>query len=107
MVFGLPGNPVSSFIQFELLVRPVICKMMGYDLNPVIIPLPMKVSFTRRLSDRQAFIPVTLTSDGFVSPVEYHGSAHISALSLADGMISLPVGVKTIEKGEIAGVRQF
>ena len=35
LVFGLPGNPVSSFIQFELLVRPLICKMMGYQWNPL------------------------------------------------------------------------
>jgi len=107
LVFGLPGNPVSSFTLFELLVRPVICRMMGYYLNPAIIQLPMKDSFSRRLAERQAFIPVVITPDGFVSPVEYHGSAHISALSIADGMITLQAGVKTIKKGEIVGVRQI
>jgi len=106
IVFGLPGNPVSSFTQFELLVRPLLCKMMGYDLNPVTIQLPMEVSFTRRLADRHAFIPVSLTKDGMVLPVEYHGSAHISALTLADGIISLPAGKKSIKKGEIVSVRQ-
>lgn len=106
IVFGLPGNPVSSFTQFELLVRPLLCKMMGYDFIPVTIMLPMEVSFTRRLADRQAFIPVTLTNEGMVIPVEYHGSAHISAMTLADGIISLPAGMKSIEKGEIVSVRQ-
>jgi len=106
LVFGLPGNPVSSFTQFELLVRPLICKMMGYDLNPPFINLPMEVSFTRRLADRRAFIPVSFTNNGMVSPVEYHGSAHISALSLADGIVSLEAGKKNIEKGEIVSVRQ-
>ena len=48
LVFGLPGNPVSSFTLFELLVRPVICRMMGYNLNPVIIQLPMKESFSKK-----------------------------------------------------------
>jgi molybdopterin biosynthesis enzyme len=42
-----------------------------------------------------------------VKPVEYHGSAHISALSLADGLITLPAGKKNIRKGEIVSVRQF
>jgi molybdopterin molybdotransferase len=107
VVFGLPGNPVSSFTQFELLVRPLICKMMGYDLNPVTIQLPMKVAFTRRMAERHAFIPVIITSDNMVSPVEYHGSAHISALSLADGIITLPAGIERIEKGEIVSVRQI
>jgi molybdopterin molybdotransferase len=106
LVFGLPGNPVSSFTQFELLVRPLINKMMGYDFNPVTIKLPLKTSFIRRIADRQAFVPVFFTSDGLVQPVEYHGSAHISALSLADGIISLPSGMKSIEKGEIVSVRQ-
>jgi molybdopterin molybdotransferase len=107
LVFGLPGNPVSSFIQFETLVRPLINKMMGYDWDPLNISLPMKDSFSRKTADRQAWIPVVITKERFVSPVEFHGSAHISALALADGIIALPVGKKTIEKGEVVGVRQI
>ncbi len=107
IVFGLPGNPVSSFIQFELLVRPLICKMMGYEPDPITIKLPLKVAFSRRSADRQAFIPVRFTPDGMVLPVEYHGSAHISALSVADGIISLPPGEKSIKKGEMVSVRQI
>ena len=41
LVFGLPGNPVSSFIQFELLIRPLINRMMGYSWKPVEYKLPM------------------------------------------------------------------
>lgn len=107
LVFGLPGNPVSSFIQFETLVRPLINKMMGYQWVPLTIPLPMKDSFSRKSADRQAWIPVVITKEGFVSPIEYHGSAHISALALADGIIALPVGKKTVDKGEIVSVRQI
>jgi len=107
IVFGLPGNPVSSFIQFELLVRPLIGKMMNYIWNPLIIHLPMRESFSRKSSIRQAWIPVLITTDGMLTPIEYHGSAHISALAQADGIITLPVGKKTIEKGELTGVRQI
>jgi molybdopterin molybdotransferase len=107
LVFGLPGNPVSAFVQFELLVRPLICKMMGYHWVPVSIPLPMNDSFSRKSADRQALIPVVITKDGLVSPVDYHGSAHMFALTLADGIISMPVGKKTIEKGEVVSVRQI
>jgi molybdopterin molybdotransferase len=107
LVFGLPGNPVSSFTQFELLVRPLICKMMNFQYNPLITNLPMAVNFSRKFSDRQAWIPVVITKDRLVSPCEYHGSGHISALALADGLISLPVGKTNIEKGEIVGVRQI
>jgi molybdopterin molybdotransferase len=106
LVFGLPGNPVSSFIQFELLVRPVICRMMGYQFKPLIVNLPMGVSFSRKYADRHALIPVVISKDGSVSPVEYHGSAHISALTQADGIIELAIGINRIEKGEVVGVRQ-
>jgi molybdopterin molybdotransferase len=107
LVFGLPGNPVSSFVQFELLVRPLISKMMGSEFEPVIMPLAMKNAFSRKNAERLAFLPVFITEPGFVEPVEYHGSAHISALSRADGIIDLPVGKKTIDKGEIVSVRQI
>jgi molybdopterin molybdotransferase len=107
LVFGLPGNPVSSFIQFELLVRPLIYRMMGCQWNPLVIQLPMKGSFTRRFAERMSWVPVVITGDGLVSPVEYHGSAHINSLSEADGIIAIPVGTKKIEKGEIVGVRQI
>jgi molybdopterin molybdotransferase len=107
IVFGLPGNPVSSYIQFELLVRPLICKMMGYQYMPESINLPMKDQYSRKTADRQAFIPVIILKDRSVLPVEYHGSAHISALALADGIVSLSVGKKSIEKGEVVSVRQI
>lgn len=107
VVFGLPGNPVSSFTQFELLVRPLIYKMMGLDWKPVNIVLPIEASFSRRYAERMAWIPVKISERGTVIPVEYHGSAHISALSDADGLIPVASGVKTIEKGELVSVRQI
>lgn len=107
VVFGLPGNPVSSFIQFEMLVRPFIYKMMGHDWNPYEIRLPIKTKFERKNAGRMALIPVSFTSDNSVVPVEYHGSAHISALTDACGIIKLGVGQTVIEEGEIVNVRQF
>jgi molybdopterin molybdotransferase len=107
LVFGLPGNPVSSFIQFELLVRPLIYRMMGNNWSPVIIELPMKVRYERRASDRMGLIPVIISEERQVVPVEYHGSAHILSLSLAHGVITLPAGRKIIKEGEIVSVRQI
>ncbi|MBG0859653.1 MAG: hypothetical protein IQL11_09135 [Bacteroidales bacterium] len=107
LVFGLPGNPVSSFIMFELLVRPLLMKMMGGQWSPVVFSLPMKKDFTRKITDRLSCIPVSITGDGMVLPVEFHGSAHISAVSAADGIIFMPIGIRTIEKGRIVDVRQI
>ena len=107
LVFGLPGNPVSSFIMFELLVRPLLMKMMGGQWSPVVFSLPMKKDFMRKITDRMSCIPVSITGDGMVLPVEFHGSAHISAVSAADGIIFMPIGIRTIEKGRIVDVRQI
>jgi molybdopterin molybdotransferase len=107
LVFGLPGNPVSAFLQFEMLVKPLIYKMMNCSWKPFTFPLPMNETYFRRSADREALIPVIITDKGTVSPVEYHGSAHISALIPAQGIISLPSGKLSIEKGEIVNVRQI
>lgn len=107
IVFGLPGNPVSSFIQFELLIRPVISRMMGYDLKPTVYKLPMAVNYERKSNDRLGIIPVFINKDTEVVPVDFHGSAHLVALSDSDGLIALKPGKKSLEKGEIVNVRQI
>lgn len=105
--FGLPGNPVSSFNQFELLVKPLLYKMMGHNYQPVILRLPMAADYRRKKRERLSFIPVILNKQGEVSPAEYHGSAHINALTQAYGLMSIPIGTLEIKKGELADVRPF
>jgi molybdopterin molybdotransferase len=107
VVFGLPGNPVSSFVQFETLVRPLIYRMMGFDWKPFMPMLPMAVKYERKSGLRAGWIPVIITQDREVKPVDYHGSAHISALSYTDGIIAIAAGKTIIEKGEIVSVRQI
>jgi molybdopterin molybdotransferase len=106
VVFGLPGNPVSSFIQFEMLVRPLINKMMGYCWKPVEYRLPMAINYERRSDDRLGLVPVFIR-DMEVVPVDFHGSAHIAALSYSDGIIRMKPGIKSLTKGEIVNVRQI
>jgi len=107
IVFGLPGNPVSSFIQFETLVRPFINKMMGYDWKPVEHKMPMAVRYERKSTVRMGWIPVTVNDDMEVIPVDIHGSAHITALPYSDGIIVIEAGIKYLEKGELVSVRQI
>ncbi|MDY0097596.1 MAG: molybdopterin molybdotransferase MoeA [Bacteroidales bacterium] len=104
-IFGLPGNPVSSFVVFELLVRPYISGMMGFEWKPPVRYLPLADRFIRRTADRMMWMPVKVTDDNRVLPVEYHGSAHISAFPDADGIISIPVGIKTLQEGQMVEVR--
>ena len=105
--FGLPGSPAAGFVIFELLVKPFLYKMMGHDYNPFCIPVAMAESVKRKKTERQSWIPVTITKAGTAKPVEYHGSAHINALCEANGLVSLDIGVAEIEKGIVVPVRIF
>ena len=103
--FGLPGNPVSTFVTFELLVKPFLYALMGHDYVPTLVQMRLDASVTRKDSERQGWIPVAITSQATVKPVEYHGSAHILALCQADGLISMDIGVTNVEKGTPVLVR--
>lgn len=107
VIFGLPGNPVSSFMQFELLVRPLINRMMGYAWKPFEFKFPMAVDYVRKSSSRLGFIPVSINEKNEVIPVDFHGSAHLTALSGAEGIIALKPGLNSLKKGEIVNVRQI
>jgi molybdopterin molybdotransferase len=105
-VFGLPGNPVSSFILFELLVKPFLRKMTGGDPALRFIPLPLGQDFRRKRTDRKSLVPVIIRN-GEVFPVEYHGSAHINAYTTAEAAMIIEKGVTAIGKGEKVDVRLF
>lgn len=107
VIFGLPGNPVSAFVQFEVLVRPLIYKMMGCTWKPVEMHVKMAENFERRQSARAAWIPVTINEKHEAVPVDYHGSAHIAAFPYADGIIRMSPGINLITKGEVVVVRQI
>ncbi len=104
--FGLPGNPVSTFASFELLVKPFIYLLMGHKYEPKKIRLPLLETIKRKESKRKTFIPITITDAG-IKRVESHGSAHISSLPLADGLISIPIGMEEIREGTKVDVRQI
>lgn len=104
-VFALPGNPVSSFIQYEIMVKPFILKCMGNDYAPPAWRLPAGEVFARKKADRMAWIPVRISPDGKVVAVEYHGSAHIFSLEKANGLIYFNVGQFRIEEGDLVDVR--
>lgn len=98
-VFGLPGNPVSTFVIFELFVRPFCFGLMGCNCTGLVITAELAETVRRTKSDRLAHFPVRLDADGKVRPVEYHGSAHIHAYAMADGFISIPIGASEIRAG--------
>lgn len=107
VVFGLPGNPVSSFLMFHLFVRPILYMMQGYTYHPRVIKCRLKHDFNSKKNERDKFIPVQLDIDGYMIPIEYHGSGHLTALSCADGFLEIESGVTFIPAGEPAPFLPF
>lgn len=103
--FGLSGNPVSSFIQYELYVRPFIAALMGNQYKATELKLPISTDFARRKDARLLFAPAVINAQTEVESIEFHGSAHINGLSQAQVLFEIPIGVKELKKGELVNVR--
>ncbi|MET9893613.1 gephyrin-like molybdotransferase Glp [Streptomyces sp. NPDC006465] len=99
-LLALPGNPVSSYVSFELFVRPAIRTLMG--LKDVHRPttratLSMDKALTSPQGRRQ-FLRGTY-ADGAVTPVGGAGSHLVAALAHADALIVVPEDDTSVEPG--------
>ena len=101
-VFGLPGNPVSSLVIFEVLAAPALRKMAG-DPAPHGRLLEAALEETvRQHPDRTGYLPGKLTLAGgeaWVRPIPSRGSADLLAHSRADGLFILPAGRESYAAG--------
>ena len=106
-VFGLPGNPVSSMISYELLARPALRKMMGHTQNLIrpkvlaIVDAPLK----RRRDGKIHLMRVfgSFGDDGrlHVRDTGPQGSHQLAATALANGLAIVPDGDGVAVGGEI------
>lgn len=104
-VFGLSGNPVSSFLQFILLVEPFISALYGVTNRNKNIVAIAGADLARKKADRMMFLPVVLNEEGLIIRKEYHGSAHIAALQNVFGFAVIPQETYEIKKGSMVYVR--
>ncbi len=99
LVFGIPGNPVSVLVCFELFVRPALAALQGAR-NP-------RPAFTRvRLAadveqnpERDEMIRVQLASDGRMAPLRGQQSHQLAISALSDGLARIPLGDVTLAAG--------
>ncbi|WP_406125470.1 gephyrin-like molybdotransferase Glp [Streptomyces sp. NBC_00989] len=99
-LLALPGNPVSSYVSFELFVRPAIRALMGLDdvHRPTIRATLTTDKALTSPKGRRQFLRGTYT-DGEVTPVGGAGSHLVAALALADALIVVPEDVESVEPG--------
>ena len=96
---GLPGNPVSSFVTFALLVRPFVLRLQGAaQVAPQAIP--MRADFDWPRADRrQEFLRVRINAAGGLDRFANQGSGVLTSAVWADGLVDNPSG-QTISQGD-------
>ena len=105
-VLGLPGNPVSAFVTFELFVRPLLRRLEGRgDGSGRRVVRATLAERVRKAVDRRGFLRVGLSPDparpgGLVARLAGSQGSHVlSALASADGLAVIPEGVPGLEAG--------
>ncbi len=101
-VFGLPGNPVSTFVAFEVFVKPVVHMLQGLPADA----LPAVRGFLQKdvteKSGRTAFLPARVSSSSRmieVSAVQWKGSADIFSAVEANGFLVVPMEATRLSSG--------
>jgi molybdopterin molybdotransferase len=100
LVFGLPGNPVSSLVCFELFVRPAVLALQGArEPGPAFAPGELAAA-VRRNPERDEFLRARLRADGervLLEPLTGQESHMIARAAAADALVLAPRG-----EGELA-----
>ena len=97
---GLPGNPVSSFVTFLLLVRPFLLRMQG--VQDVALPTqPLRADFDWPRADRrQEFLRVKRNAQGGLDLFPNQSSGVLTSVVWGDGLLDNPPG-RTIARGDM------
>ncbi len=104
---GLPGNPVAVFVTFVRVVRPLLLRLSGATLEPL-IPLPVQSTFAyKKKLGRREYVRVALRrrADGMIEATKHpqDGAGVITSLTETDGLVELPEDVTAIEPGSTVG----
>ena len=105
LVFGLPGNPVSVSVTFNLFTRTALLAMQGAN-EPVLkqetVLLARSVKGTM---DRETYLPAQLMTndDGelIAFPLKWGGSSDFVSFALTTALVIIPAGIKTVEAGSL------
>jgi molybdopterin molybdotransferase len=108
LVFGLPGNPVSSLVCFQLFVRPVLARLAGRaEVGEAMFEARLARPFEHR-SDRPTYHPSVVRCEAggkLVEPLDWQGSADLRTLASASALAYFPLGQRTYAPGDPVSVR--
>jgi molybdopterin molybdotransferase len=101
--FGLPGNPVSTMVTFELFARPMIEALAGMTPRPLVFVSARLKSEIRTKTGLKRFLPAVLAGefeDAEVELARWQGSGDIAALAQANCYVVVPPDRERMEAGE-------
>jgi len=97
-VLGMPGNPVSTFVNFEFFGKPLLARLQGVRYEPRTLTLRLARELSRKNADRVEWFPARREgAEADILP--YSGSSMLQALERADCMVRLEIGEKMREAG--------
>jgi molybdopterin molybdotransferase len=101
---GLPGNPVSSMVSFELFARPAILKMMGKtNWQKPVIRAVARERIVNRNDPRRYFARCIVSEEGgryYASLTGPQGSGILSSMAAANALTVIPEDVDVVEPGD-------
>src|SRR5258707_1930010 len=104
LVFGLPGNPVSVAVTFNLFARAALRAMQGAKEPALKEETAVLARDLKGSIDRESYLPAVLRTDEkgtlLAEPLKWGGSSDFVAFARATALINVPAGVKTIEAGK-------
>lgn len=111
LVFGLPGNPVSAAVSFEVLVRPALLAMQGRSaLDRPRLRIPASGGW-RTPPGRRQYLPVVIDRTDparpLVRPVTTGGSHLAVGLAGAEAYAVVPAGVEQVEPGDLVEIMEL
>jgi molybdopterin molybdotransferase len=99
LIFGLPGNPVSTLVCFELFVRPALYALQGAHAPAPEFGTRTLATTVTQNPERDDLIRVRITDDGAVEPLHGQQSHQITITALSDGLARIPTGTGEIPAG--------
>jgi molybdopterin molybdotransferase len=103
--FGLPGNPSSTMVTFEIFARAALELLAGQSETPLLMPFARLTRDFRHRAGLTRFLPARLSLDGAeVTPVEWHGSGDVPALTRANAYLVADPDRPEYPRGELIRV---
>ena len=100
LFFGVPGNPVSVLVCFELFVRPALAALQGARNPRPAFTQATLASPVDRNPERDEFIRVRQILGGHVDPLSGQQSHQLAITALAEGLARIPAGTGSLARGE-------